>query len=271
METNIVTGDGVRLFCRVKGEGEPIVMIHGAMVDADFYDGMQEILSARMKVVSYDRRGYSRSEKASDYSIERQARDAAEIIDSLCGGRAYVLGCSAGSLIAMKLAELYPEMVRHLYIHEAPAVYYDEILKEDEKIWLTDIYETAVSGKISRAVIKFILGLPGAPGPDPRAKSYTTEAADRQMRNGDIYMTYEYTEAFRLEPDYFDFERLKKTCQITGLAGDSSGDTYCVRATRLVMDKLGGKMYYVPGRHNGARDLPGEFASLLLGLTALEL
>ena len=91
------------------------------------------------------------------------------------------------------------------------------------------------------------------------------------MRNSDIYMTYEYTEAFKLAPDYYDFDRLKKNVHVTGLAGDSSGDSYCVRATKLIMDMLGGNMYYVPGRHNGARDLPNEFVFTLLGLIELGL
>ncbi len=274
-EQYITMDDGTQLFARRAGEGVPLLLIHGAMVDADFYQDMQEILACRMQVITYDRRGYSRSgasAEGSGYGLVRQAEDAAQILLALADGPAYVLGCSAGALIALKLMELHPALVRHLYMHEIAALFYEDVLRQEETDWLRGIHDTAQQDGmkgIRRAVVQFMMGAKGAPGPDDRAKPLPAEVLDRQMKNGIVYVRDEYPEAYSLKEGFYDMEALRAQGRITCLAGDSGRDGYCARAAVKMAERLGAELYYVPGRHNGAHDLPAEFAASLAGMMEL--
>ena len=274
-EQYIVMDDGTELFVRTAGEGVPLLLIHGAMVDADFYLDMQEILAAGMQVITYDRRGYSRSRasaEGSGYGLVRQAEDAAQVLRALADGPAYVLGCSAGALIALKLMEIEPSLIRHMYMHEPAALFCQDVLRQEERDWLDGIHDTAQQGDMKgfrRAVLQFMMGAKGAPGPDDRAKPLPAEVLDRQMKNGIVYVRDEYPEAYRLTEGFYDMEALRAEGRITCLAGDSGRDGYCARAAVKMAERLGAKLYYVPGRHNGAHDLPAEFAASLTGMMEL--
>ena len=267
MEQYIRTDDGAELFCRVLGEGKPLLLIHGVMVDADFFTEVQTLLSSQYKVITYDRRGYSRSTGESDFYIRRQAEDAKCVIDALAGGSAIVSGCSAGGLIALKLKELYPEKAERIILHEPPIVGFEGVLSEEEEAWLTEIERLYELGKIRQAMWMFIAGT--AKRSDPRAKPLPPEVMDRQIKNGMLFIREEFPEEFDREHDPIDFAGLKDKGTITVLAGESSGDTYCVKAAKMLADLLGVPMYYVPGFHNGAHDLPVEYAASLLGLLTL--
>ena len=263
-EKYVKTDDGVRLYCRIKGSGRPILLIHGAMVDADFYDEVQELLSGSYMVITYDRRGYSRSGKGEDYSLERQAKDAAFILNELCDEKAVVVGCSAGAMTALKLKEMFPEKVDHLFVHEPPIVTYEGVVTDEIREWLDEIRSYVSRKKLSRAVLAFLMGI--SREPDPRAKPLPPETMQRQYDNGKIFVEKEFPEEFDESKTLIDYAGLKDKQKITVLIGDSSGESYCARSAKALAEDLGTSLYYVPGAHNGARDLPFEFAAMLLGL-----
>ena len=53
--------DDVSLYYEVRGNGDPLILIHGVIVDAGLYEEAARLLAGRFRVVTYDRRGYSRS------------------------------------------------------------------------------------------------------------------------------------------------------------------------------------------------------------------
>ena len=53
--------EDVNLYYEVKGEGEPLLLVHGVVVDAGLYDEAAKLLAKQYKVITYDRRGSSRS------------------------------------------------------------------------------------------------------------------------------------------------------------------------------------------------------------------
>ncbi|MBR3151170.1 MAG: alpha/beta hydrolase [Erysipelotrichaceae bacterium] len=264
-EQYIKTDDGVRLFCRVKGSGRPLLLIHGAMVDADFYNEVQELLSGNYMVITYDRRGYSRSAQGEDYCLERQAKDAEFILNALTDEKAIVVGCSAGALTALKLKELFPEKVDRLFVHEPPIVTYDGIVTDEIRTWLDEIRDQVNRKKISRAVLTFIMGM-ASNAEDPRVRPLPPEVMQRQLDNGKIFVEKEFPEEFDETNQMINYASLEDKQRITVLIGDSSNGSYCARASTALADDLGTSLYYVPGGHNGARDLPFEFAAMLLGL-----
>lgn len=82
MEYQVKTAHGT-LFCRREGSGPLLLLIHGVACDSEFFREASAILSKKFTVISYDRRGYSRSIPAdgeTDFSVWAHADDAAEII-----------------------------------------------------------------------------------------------------------------------------------------------------------------------------------------------
>lgn len=82
MEYEIETAHG-RLLCRREGSGPILLLIHGVACDSEFFRETSKLLAETFTVISYDRRGYSRSiaaEGENDFSVWAHAEDAAEII-----------------------------------------------------------------------------------------------------------------------------------------------------------------------------------------------
>ena len=82
MEYQVKTAHGT-LFCRREGGGPLLLLIHGVACDSEFFREASAILSKKFTVISYDRRGYSRSipaEGETDFSVWAHADDATEII-----------------------------------------------------------------------------------------------------------------------------------------------------------------------------------------------
>lgn len=82
MEYQTETAHGT-LFCRKEGSGPLLLLIHGVACDSEFFRQTSAILAEKFTVISYDRRGYSRSIPADgedDFSVWAHAADAAELI-----------------------------------------------------------------------------------------------------------------------------------------------------------------------------------------------
>lgn len=93
---------------------DTLLLIHGTGGDASTWDAVVPILAERYRVVAYDRRGHRRSHAA-------HAEDARAILDERAPGEAaYVVGSSAGAIVALHLALAHPLRVRQLVVAEPP-------------------------------------------------------------------------------------------------------------------------------------------------------
>jgi pimeloyl-ACP methyl ester carboxylesterase len=84
-----------------------------------------EELARLGRVIIYDRRGCTRSERPEPYertSVSEQADDAAALLDALAPAPAVVIGRSYGGAVAIDLALRYPERVRALVLLEGDAL-----------------------------------------------------------------------------------------------------------------------------------------------------
>lgn len=124
MRSDVVEVDGARLHHEVRGSGPALLMISGAGGDAGYYSAVAEELADAFTVVTYDRRGNSRStgRSAGRMKLARQAADARRLIESVAGGRALVFGNSGGAITGLTLAALHPQVLTGLVAHEPPAV-----------------------------------------------------------------------------------------------------------------------------------------------------
>lgn len=113
---------GGSLEYRVTGSGEPVLLIHGAIL-ADVFDGLlQQPALAHYRLITYHRRGYAGSSRVSaPFTIEQQAADAIALLDRVSAARAHVVGHSYGGAVALQMARQYPRRVAAMVLMEAAA------------------------------------------------------------------------------------------------------------------------------------------------------
>ena len=101
-----------------------MLILQGGAGNADGSEALANELSCDFTVVTYDRRGLSRSTpiRTERYEIATHADDAARLIGALSGEPAFVFGSSLGALIGVELVARHPGVVRLLIAHE-PGLY----------------------------------------------------------------------------------------------------------------------------------------------------
>ncbi len=113
--------NGIRLYCEQHGEGAPILCIHGTSSSALMWGDAVATLARIGRVIVYDRRGHTRSERPEPYertSVSEHADDAAALLDALRATPAIVIGRSYGGAVALDLAMRHPAHVRALVLLE---------------------------------------------------------------------------------------------------------------------------------------------------------
>tara|TARA_B100000686_G_scaffold354793_1_gene467268 strand:- start:8459 stop:9289 length:831 start_codon:yes stop_codon:yes gene_type:complete len=108
--THIETRDGTRLFTKVWGEGKPVVLIHGWPLTADTWDSVALALANDgYKAISYDRRGFGRSDQPwNGYNYDTLSDDLADIMKATGATQdATIIGFSMGG------GEVARYMTRH--------------------------------------------------------------------------------------------------------------------------------------------------------------
>jgi len=81
----ITTNDGVEIFFKDWGSGQPIVFSHGWPLSADDWDNqMLFFLSKGYRVIAHDRRGHGRSSQVADnHDMDHYADDLAAVVEHL--------------------------------------------------------------------------------------------------------------------------------------------------------------------------------------------
>jgi pimeloyl-ACP methyl ester carboxylesterase len=119
-EGKFIEVDGVRLHYLEKGEGEPLVLLHGnTTMGMDFtLSGLVDMAAQHYRVIAFDRPGYGYSERprTTIWTAHAQARLLHEALLQLGAERSIVLGHSWGAMVAVALALDFPESVRSLVL-----------------------------------------------------------------------------------------------------------------------------------------------------------
>lgn len=108
-----VSGGG-RLYYEEAGQGPSIVFLHDGLFHSEVYDYQFVAFAENYRVIRYDRRGYGRSDDAHDsYS---NIDDLKAVFDTLGIDSCIVIGCSAGSALAIDFTLQYPRLVTGLVL-----------------------------------------------------------------------------------------------------------------------------------------------------------
>jgi 2-hydroxy-6-oxo-octa-2,4-dienoate hydrolase len=123
IETEQITVDGLRTRVCVAGAGEPLFVIHGGefgmLYSLDAWDLAIRELESDFAVVAFDRVGQGGTDNpksADEYTFSNVLAHAIRSLELLCSGQALVVGHSRGGLVAARLAQQRPDLVRTLTI-----------------------------------------------------------------------------------------------------------------------------------------------------------
>ena len=115
-----VESDGVRLHFVERGQGEPLVLLHGngSMIQDFESSGLIDMAAAEYRVIAFDRPGHGHSDRprTSIWTPEKQADLIRAALVRMHVQSAIVLGHSFGCAVAIALALKYPECVRSLVL-----------------------------------------------------------------------------------------------------------------------------------------------------------
>jgi 3-oxoadipate enol-lactonase len=114
---NVARNGDVRLVYEVKGNGEPLLMIHGLAYDRFGWGRLPDLLAEELQVVVFDNRGVGDSDvPEGPYAVSQLAEDAVAVLDAAGIGATHVLGVSLGGYIAQELALRHPQRLRKLVL-----------------------------------------------------------------------------------------------------------------------------------------------------------
>jgi pimeloyl-ACP methyl ester carboxylesterase len=112
--------NGIQMYYAVYGAGDPILLIHGGLSDADIWaDQVKDLMKDHMVIVA-DSRGHGRSTRDKQpYSYDLMASDYLALLDYLKVSKVALVGWSDGGIIGLDIAMKHPERLTRLFAHAA--------------------------------------------------------------------------------------------------------------------------------------------------------
>ncbi|MEH2627842.1 non-heme chloroperoxidase [Bradyrhizobium sp. AZCC 1719] len=123
LQTREVRVNGLTLHYIERGQGTPVVLVHGTLEDYRTWDGQLEAFAKGYRLISYSRRYHYPNEwpkDSTDFSVTIHARDLAAFIKALDLPPVHLIGHSYGAFIAFLVARDHPEVIRSLTLGEPP-------------------------------------------------------------------------------------------------------------------------------------------------------
>ena len=103
-----------------KGQGEPLILLHGNGENCDYFAGQIDEFAQYYHVYALDTRGHGKTPRGdTPFTIRQFADDLLAFMDAHDIDKAHILGFSDGGNIAMVFAMKYPERVLRLILDGA--------------------------------------------------------------------------------------------------------------------------------------------------------
>jgi pimeloyl-ACP methyl ester carboxylesterase len=251
-----ISRDGAELYYEMQGSGPPVLFIMGATGDAGHFRRVAEALSDQFTVVTYDRRGNSRSPCPPGWTrttVEEQADDAAGLLQALELAPAAVFGSSSGAIYALCLLLRRPELVRGGILHEPPLF---SVLERPEEIQqaLRALVEGDMAASGPAAAVerfwRFVAGGTNWKNLDPGLRQ-------RILGNADTFIGIEMETVESYRPNDATLAAVRRPAQV--LISEQSAPFFAEIAHWLA-ERLGVEVLHTPGTHTPYHDHPDELA-----------
>ena len=256
---------GAQLYYEVSGDGPLLILIPGAAGTGEVFRPLVRSLAERYQVVTYDRRGFSRSEldgpQDYDHRLDTDADDVRRLIEQLTNKPAIVFGNSSGAIVALQVLIRYPERVDIVVPHEPPLVN----LLPDAAKWracFDGVYDIYRQFGVTKAMHQFASETLGSEDSKVMARTMKLHTNEQNLANATYWMEYELRQYPRVE---LDLDALRAHAgQIILVGGRDSQDQMTYQPGKVLAQTLGLDIVKLPGGHLGFIDPPAEFAKELM-------
>jgi pimeloyl-ACP methyl ester carboxylesterase len=251
IETN-----GTELYFEIRGRGPAVLCISGATGDAGHFARTAERLADEFTVVTYDRRGNSRSPRPQGWaktSMAEQADDAAGLVRGLGVAPVAAFGTSGGGAVGTELVLRHPDVLRGAILHEpvliAPFMDPAEAMKS-----LAPVVEPAMAnGGPRRAVEAFVRHF----ATDANYERLEPELRERMLSNADTFLAVELQAFLNYRPAPTALLASRVPIRV-GIGTRSVPDA--VGGAHWLADVLSLGLTTIPGTHTPYFDDPDLFA-----------
>ncbi|MFG2036645.1 alpha/beta fold hydrolase [Dactylosporangium sp. NPDC048998] len=256
VKTEKLSVPGATLYYEVRGSGPVLLLICGGIYDAEGFAGLADELAAERTVVTFDRRGNSRSVltgRPAELSVSEQADDAYRLLGAVgvtADEPADVFGNSSGAVIALELAARNPGMLRTVVAHEPPVF---ELLADFDH-WRTVLGQVADAYREGGAgpAMGVFGGAMGMHGEGDGGTPPSPEFGARMQANLEVFVAREIAPVGAYVPD---LEGLRSgTVRIVPAVGAASTGEPPNRAGLELAARLGTTAEVFPGGHGGFGD-----------------
>jgi pimeloyl-ACP methyl ester carboxylesterase len=256
LQHGCVKANGAELYYEARGDGPPLLLVAGGLADAGQFTALGEALAEQHRVITYDRRGNSRSPAPAGWTattVEEQADDATALLQALGIPAASVYGHSIGAPIALGLAVRRPEMVAAVILHD-PALL--SVLADPGGV-------LAVVGPLVEEAMQ-------AGGPAAAADAFYRFAVgdavdalepatyERMKADGAVLFGVEFQ---RLSGWSVDEQALGRTRVPALVLAGAESPPFFREAAGWLAARLGGAVEEVPGGHGAPFDHPADTAA----------
>jgi pimeloyl-ACP methyl ester carboxylesterase len=240
------------------------LLITGGGGDAGFWAGIAPALAEDFTVVTYDRRGSSRSPRPDGWtatSVEEQADDAAALLRALGLAPAVVVGHSGGASIACGVVARHPEVVRHAVAYEPPLL---AVVPNGEEVvggFRATVERAMAEGGPRRAMEVFIRANAGDEAYETWLASTDPALRERFFGNAATFFSIELPAFAAFLPDR---GRLRASgVPLTVVVGEDNRNGWYGTAARWLAEGTGAGLVELPGGHGGLVTNQGDFVALV--------
>lgn len=155
----VTSKDGTKIAYDVSGSGPVLIYVAGATSFRDNFSMREtaKAFSEGFTTYNYDRRGRGDSTDVKPYSIEKEVDDIEALIDA-AGGKACLYGHSAGAVLVLEAALMFPEKIDKAVVYDPPFVH----TKEEQTAYgnlAGSIAALLAQGKNGQAIRCFLAGI----------------------------------------------------------------------------------------------------------------
>ncbi|MFH1842693.1 MAG: alpha/beta hydrolase [bacterium] len=167
------------VYFEIMGQGEPLVLLHGGMVDHRMWDDQFAVLAEHFRVIRYDSGNHGLSHAVDPGFLAHEELEA--LLDYLGIEKAHLMGLSLGGRISIDFALVNPERVRSLVLagsglsgYESNHPTFQAVMGELRAAWMAGDWEGVVVSFMSA----------WTDGPDRTADQLDQEMRQKVWRMG---------------------------------------------------------------------------------------
>lgn len=169
-----VNVNGIQLAYERRGQGTPLVLVHGFPLDHHLWDEVVPLLQDTFDIILPDLRGFGGSSTVdSPYGMDDYASDIAGLLDRLEIQKVAIAGHSMGGYAALAFARLYPQRLNGLALLSSQALADPPERKEGRYKSAADVAANGIGGVVEAMAPKFT--------PEERLQAYARESMQRQQ------------------------------------------------------------------------------------------